>query len=501
MLLFVTGIRAIYFLHKKTQLFLGELAESESSKKLSKHDQAALVTVDKGLDFSILEATKGGDHSKILIRHPNLKALDSLQARNTDGNPLIFHPLHGDPAQRFNLLLLSDDTFALEFKGKCTKYDDIKKALLLSSCENLDDNHKFDLYYEVKAEEDYIIEDTYNLKEDMTAPKIGYINVDGPYIKSYEEENITDIEFQDGKAITKSSPKKPFDAQIGHSEIHVKPPRQVVAVEEDSKKVKNRRNLKYVDSYEVSKDRDHRTRNYSVSTILVNEDNIVNDDKVYVQKDPVFVKHIPRKEVVLEKEIIKTKTIPLYEQKPVSRKIVKTIEEEVRSPRAKVATMYVKEQSPVKKKYKTIMADDSAEKYDGDIEYLMNPATRNANMIGKNNQYVTVVKKVVPKTSTKAYDSENEILVSERRISRPQKIKKMVAFEETVSNSEAYVHNLNNEIHDIENIHTRKIARKKNRPSTRNRNNRHDLLDTDSNSDSDDDEEHQTNSVKDGTFI
>lgn len=240
MLFFITSVGAVYFLHKKTQKFIGEQLASESPKKFTGFSHPAPVTdSDKAIDF-VLKAASTEDGTALVIEDHDGRALDVESGGERDGLALIFYKSHGQAAQRFSLLLQEDDSFVLEHKKKCLRYSEDTNGFSLGQCNDIKGS-AFDLYYEVKAEGERKLENIYNLfrrrKAANTVSDGSYVKLDNPVIMdSLNGNNITDIVFRNGKAVTRTDVDKPFDAHIGHSEIKVRPLRRRLNVHRDAPK-------------------------------------------------------------------------------------------------------------------------------------------------------------------------------------------------------------------------------------------------------------------------
>lgn len=240
MLFFITSVGAVFLLHKKTQKLIGEQLASESPKRFTGFNHPSPVSdFEKAIDFK-LKMADTGDGSSVIIEQANEKAFDIESGGDRDGLALIFFGTHGQGAQRFNLLLQEDDSFIIEHKKKCVKYSEETNGFSLGQCNDLQSS-TFDLYYEVKAESERKLENIYNLLPRNRASNSindgSYVKSDNPVIMdSFEDKNITDIIFENGKAVTRTDIDKPFDAHIGHSEIKVRPMKKKLNVYRDSPK-------------------------------------------------------------------------------------------------------------------------------------------------------------------------------------------------------------------------------------------------------------------------
>lgn len=227
MLLFVQSISCLYFFHKRTQRFLGEVTPSESKVRFTAYNHPEPIgLLERAIDFRIGH-TNDSTGLTVTIEHPtNGQTLDSQSGMDKIGLPLIFYLIHRLGAQQFQIILLADNSIVIGYKGKCLKYDEVTNGFFTSKCEGLKDS-TFDIYYEVPPTPEYYKEQVYNLdnKENVSPDnkKYEFIKSTNPFINGPDGHLITEITFENGKAIAKTPIDKDItDMKLEHAPIRIR---------------------------------------------------------------------------------------------------------------------------------------------------------------------------------------------------------------------------------------------------------------------------------------
>lgn len=236
MLVYLVPVEALLFYHRHTGNFLG----MEKAKDFQYNWVVPVNDVKEALDFKLSEGgvsphpnyhTTTSERTLeeptsdvVRILHPTQNlSFDSHTGKGNDGDSLILYPSHNKQAQMFYLKMLSDLTFVIAYQDKCMKYNSKRNNFRLSSCKNLGES-KFDLYHNGKNNaRKPIVQRVYNTDEESSEEKNQMFYKEGsdPFLKGFEDKNVTKIHFKGNKAI-ETGPQSDHIKYAVH-EVNVQP--------------------------------------------------------------------------------------------------------------------------------------------------------------------------------------------------------------------------------------------------------------------------------------
>ncbi|KAM0681221.1 hypothetical protein GINT2_000418 [Glugoides intestinalis] len=151
------------------------------------------------------------------------RSIDVLGYSTNLGTQVIIYPTHVSDAQKIRLVMMQDSSFILTYRNMCLRYtktqgyDNFKTG----SCSGDISDSTFDLYSKAEAKPQYLTQQIYKFAD--SDKKVSNNEV-GPFINDIKggDNDVIEIKFQDGEAITQARFGKTIDAKFGHKVINLK---------------------------------------------------------------------------------------------------------------------------------------------------------------------------------------------------------------------------------------------------------------------------------------